>query len=188
MTNIDKLPYVEAELNYLAPMVERPRYYAYEPDPGEPRSNLTPEPHQIQIHSLRPIADELGLDVQGFALLEQRSAVRDFWDDDEVRRVYYPEAERFLKEATGASRIFIFDHLQRRRVPGQQDRSRSGPRQPATRVHVDHTARLLLKIADTKTDISARFMPHTSFTDPTTPPDAFPRESIELRTLVFHPA
>jgi hypothetical protein len=46
---------------------------------------------------------------------------------------------------------------------------------------------LLLKIADTKTDRRARFMPHTSFTDPTTPPDAFPRESIELRTLVFHP-
>ena len=278
MTKIDELPYVEAELNYLAPMIERPRYYAYEPEPGEPRSNLTPEPHRMHIHSLRPIADDLGLDVQGFALLEQRSAVKDFWDDDEVRRVYYPEAERFLAEATGASRIFIFDHLQRRRVEGQQDRSRSGPRQPATRVHVDHTDRsgpqrvrdlmgdeaeellkgrvqvinmwrpirreplrdaplavcdsrtvaatdlvpsdlvyrervgetysvrynpahrwfyapemrrdevLLLKIADTKTDISARFMPHTSFTDPTTPADAFPRESIELRTLVFHPA
>ncbi len=94
--------------------------------PGEPRSNLTPEPHRMQIHTLRPIAGELGLDVQGFALLEQRSAVQDFWDDDEVRRVYYPEAERFLAEATGASRIFIFDHLQRRRVPGQEDRSRSG--------------------------------------------------------------
>src|SRR5207245_9397438 len=63
----------------------------YEPEPGEPRSNLTPEPHQMHIHSLRPIADDLGLDVQGFALLEQRSAVRDFWDDDEVRRIYYPD-------------------------------------------------------------------------------------------------
>ena len=50
------------------------------------------------------------------------------------------------------------------------------------------TEGLLLKIADTRTDIPARFMPHTSFTDPTTPPDASPRESIELRTLVFHPA
>ena len=96
MTKIDELPYVEAELNYLAPMADRPRYYAYEPAPGEPRCNLTPEPHRMHIHSLRPIADDLGLDVQGFALLEQRSAVKDFWDDDEVRRVYYPEAERFL--------------------------------------------------------------------------------------------
>ena len=46
---------------------------------------------------------------------------------------------------------------------------------------------LLLKIMDSKTDGRARFMPHTAFTDPTTPADAFPRESIELRTLVFHP-
>jgi len=124
MTNIDQLPYVEAELNYLAPMTERPRYYAFEPEPGEPKSNMAHEAHRMRIHSLRPIADELDLDTQGFALLEQRSAVRDFWDDDEVRRVYYPEAERVIKQVTGASRVFIFDHLQRRRVPGEQDRSR----------------------------------------------------------------
>ena len=30
MSNTDSLPYVEAELNYLGPMTERPRYYAYE--------------------------------------------------------------------------------------------------------------------------------------------------------------
>jgi hypothetical protein len=278
MSDIDRLPYVEAELNYLGPTALRPRYYAYEPSPDDRPSVMPYEPHRMQIHDLRPIERELGLDVQGFALVEQRSAVKDFWDDDEVRQVYYPEAEAFLKAHTGASRIFIFDHLQRRRVEGTLDRSRGGPRQPATRVHVDHTARsapqrvrdllgeeaedllkgrvqvinlwrpildeplrdaplavcdsrtvaagdlvpsdlvyrdrvgetysvkfspahkwfyapqmrrdeaLLLKIADTKTDISARFMPHTSFTDPTTPSDARPRESIELRTLVFHPA
>jgi len=36
MTKIDQLPYVEAELNYIVPMAERPRYYAYEPGPGDP--------------------------------------------------------------------------------------------------------------------------------------------------------
>jgi hypothetical protein len=278
MSNNDRLPHVEAELNYLGPTTVRPRYYAYEPGPNDPPSVMPHEPHRMAIHDLRPIAGELDLDVQGFELVEQRSAVRDFWDDDEVRRVYYPEAERFIAEHTGASRVFIFDHLQRRRVAGVMDRSRSGPRQPATRVHVDHTDRsgpqrvrdllgeeaeellrgrsqvinlwrpilpeplrdaplavcdsrtlaagdlvpsdlvyrdrvgetysvkynpahqwfyapemrrdeaLLLKIADTKKDISARFMPHTSFTDPTTPEGAAPRESIELRTLVFYPA
>lgn len=278
MSNADRLPYVEAELNYLGATSERPRYYAYERAAGDPPPVMPYEPHKMQIHDLRPIQRDLGLDVQGFALREQRSAVRDFWDDDEVRRVYYPEAERFIAELTGASRVFIFDHLQRRRVPGLRDRSRSGPRQPADRVHVDHTARsgpqrvrdllgdeaeellrgrvqvinmwrpildeplrdaplavcdsrtvaandlvpsdlvyrervgetysvkynpahswyyvpemrrdevLMLKIADTRTDISARFMPHTAFTDPTTPADAAPRQSIELRTLVFHPA
>ena len=34
---------------------------------------------------------------------------------------------------------------------------------------------LLLKCCDTPTDGRARFMPHTSFTDPTTPLDAPPR-------------
>jgi len=107
-----ELPYVEAELNYLKPMAERPRYYAYEAAPGEFRSNMTADPHQVRIHDMRPIASEIELDRQGFALVEQKTAVHDFWDDDEVRRVYYPEAERFLAEVTGASRVFIFDHLQ----------------------------------------------------------------------------
>src|SRR5689334_238169 len=110
MTNIDKLSYVEAELNYLGQTDKRPRYYAYEPAAGDQPTVMPYEPHVMQIRDLRPIAGELDLDTQGFALVEQRSAVKDFWDDDEVRRVYYPEAERFLKEATGASRVFIFDH------------------------------------------------------------------------------
>ncbi len=46
---------------------------------------------------------------------------------------------------------------------------------------------LLLKCFDSKTD-RARFAPHSAFTDPTAPADAPPRESIEVRTLVFHPA
>lgn len=277
MTAVTDLPYVDGELNYMAPMAQRPRYLAYDPEPGEARSNMTADPHVVPIRDMRPIQSELDLDREGFALVEHRSAVQDFWDNDEVRRVYYPEAERFLKDHTGASRVFIFDHVQRKRIPGVRDYSRSGPRQPASRVHVDHTARsgpqrvrdllpdeadellkgrvqvinlwrpirgplqdsplalcdsrtvaaddlvpsdlvykdrvgetysvtynpahrwyyapelrrdeaLLLKIMDSKTDGRARFMPHTAFVDPTTPADAFPRESIELRALVFHPA
>jgi hypothetical protein len=45
---------------------------------------------------------------------------------------------------------------------------------------------LLLKCFDSQTDGRARFAPHTAFVDPTTPANAAPRESIELRTLVFH--
>ena len=47
---------------------------------------------------------------------------------------------------------------------------------------------LLLKCYDSETDGRARFAPHTAFVDPTTPAGAAPRESIELRTLVFHAA
>jgi hypothetical protein len=72
------------------------------------------------------------------ALIEHRSAVKDFYDEDEVRRVYYPEAGRFVAEATGASRVPVFDHTIRRRVAGGIDRSRGTPRQRATSVHNDY--------------------------------------------------
>jgi hypothetical protein len=44
---------------------------------------------------------------------------------------------------------------------------------------------LLLKIYDSRQDIAARAGAHTAFDDPTTPADAPPRQSIELRLLVF---
>jgi hypothetical protein len=43
---------------------------------------------------------------------------------------------------------------------------------------------LLIKCYDSRKDV-ARFTPHTSFTDPNTPADAPPRQSIEFRTIAF---
>jgi hypothetical protein len=44
---------------------------------------------------------------------------------------------------------------------------------------------LLIKGYDSRRDGRARFTPHTAFADPTTPVDAPPRESIEVRALAF---
>jgi len=44
---------------------------------------------------------------------------------------------------------------------------------------------LMFKVYDSETDGRARFTPHTSFDDPSTPPGAPPRQSIEARTLAF---
>jgi hypothetical protein len=44
---------------------------------------------------------------------------------------------------------------------------------------------LLLKTYDSECDGRARFMGHTAFEDPDSPPDAQPRESIEVRTMAF---
>jgi len=44
---------------------------------------------------------------------------------------------------------------------------------------------LLIKTYDSAEDGRARFSAHTAFVDPTTPPTAAPRESIEVRALVF---
>jgi len=44
---------------------------------------------------------------------------------------------------------------------------------------------LVFKVYDSLTDGRARWTAHTAFPDPTSPPDARPRESIEIRTLAF---
>lgn len=51
------------------------------------------------------------------------------------------------------------------------------------RMTPDHA--LLLKTYDSETDGRARFMGHTAFEDPNTPPDALTRQSIEIRTMAF---
>jgi hypothetical protein len=60
---------------------------------------------------------------------------------------------------------------------------------PAHRWHyfprMETNQALLLKCYDSEEDGRARFMPHSAFEDPTSPPDAPPRESIEVRTIAF---
>jgi hypothetical protein len=272
---IESLPFVRAELNYLAPTAGKPRTYAFDPPAGQPKSTALPEAHQVPIFDGRPVVGSFSLDREGFALVRHPTAVRDFYNDKEVREVYYPAVEAFLRATLRADRVFIFDHTVRRRVEGADDVRGAGPRQPATRVHVDQTEAsganrvrehlpaeadellkgrvqvinlwrpirgpvrdtplalcdatsvaagdlvasdliypnrsgetysvkfnqqhrwfyfpemtadeaLLLKCYDSAIDGRSRFAPHTAFVDPTTPANAPPRESIELRTLVFH--
>ena len=64
----------------------------------------------------------------------------DLDDDDAVEQVYYPEIEALLRAVTGASRVVIFDAT-RRSDAGARAKNRDGQRGPATRVHVDYTAR-----------------------------------------------
>src|SRR6266850_5058727 len=44
---------------------------------------------------------------------------------------------------------------------------------------------LVFKVYDSDTDGRARFTPHTSFADPASPPNAPPRQSIEVRAFAF---
>ena len=102
-TTISELAGVEADLVYLAPMTERPHSYTYDPPPNVPRTNTVNVPHRVTVHDARPIARDLSLDREGFELMDHHSAVRDFYDEDELRRVYYPEAERLVAQDTGAT-------------------------------------------------------------------------------------
>ena len=58
MATPDSLRYVEGELNYLVPMPERPRYYAYDAGPDAPPTNMAHEAHTVRIRDMRPISSE----------------------------------------------------------------------------------------------------------------------------------
>jgi hypothetical protein len=136
-----RLPHVTAVLNYLVPPAEKPRSLAYEPAPGEPQTTASYEAHTVPIHDVRPIAGDLSIEREGLRLVARPTRTRDFYDEDELRRVYYPETERLVAELSGAARVVIFDHTIRRRIPGVEDRTTGAPRQPVPRVHNDYTER-----------------------------------------------
>lgn len=104
---------VTASLNYLTPSAEKPVTYTFTPPEGKPQTSRRNDPRPVSIRNARPIADDLSLDIQGFAIVSHRSAVRNFYLDNEVREVYYPEVEALLKRRTGAARVFVFDHVVR---------------------------------------------------------------------------
>ena len=267
---------VVADLNYIIDSSDKPVYYAYEPPAGIPRTTGKFVAHTVPIRNAREVANVLSLDIQGFRLVNQETAVKDFYDQEEVKSVYYPEVERLLKEATGADKVVIFDHQVRNLELAK--RGEKNAREYGKAVHNDYTAKsgprrvrdhlpaeeaeerlkhrfaelnvwrpirgpiestplalcdarsiesrdfvpsdlvyrdkvgetyrflhnpnhrwfyfprleqhevILLKCYDSKEDGRARFTAHSAFEDPTSPPDAAPRESIEVRALLFWPS
>src|SRR5262249_20808420 len=117
---IERLPHVEGVVNYLKPTPDKPRTLGFAPPPGGPRANAPHDPHAVPLRDVRRVAGELSLDGEGFALVTHPTAVTDFDDEEELRRVYYPEAERLVAAATGGARVVIFDHTVRRRVAGAE--------------------------------------------------------------------
>src|SRR5713226_8507883 len=102
--------HLTATLHYLKRGPEKPTYYRIEPPPGVPVWNGIDDPHDVQIEDARGRASEFTLDRNGFALVKAPTAVADFYDPEEIKRVYYPEIERLSREKLGASRVFVFDH------------------------------------------------------------------------------
>src|SRR5215467_8212016 len=96
------LPHVDAVLNYLAPMKEKPCWFAGALEQGLPQTNVRYERRRVQVHDARSVADALSLDEEGVQLVQHKSAALSFHDEREVARVYYPEVERLVADAVGA--------------------------------------------------------------------------------------
>src|SRR6266852_2180271 len=128
---------VNAQLNYLAEATLKPVNYAYDPPAGVPRRSGKYLAQTVAIRNGRELLSKFSLDTNGFVLTEHETAVRDFYDPDEVKSVYYPEVEHLIKRVTGAERVVVFDHIVRN--PVLAERGEKGVRAPARVVHNDYS-------------------------------------------------
>lgn len=240
-------------------------------DMGRRRTGVV-EDKTMTVRDGRVLRDMFDMETHGFVFVDHPTQMKDFFDADELRAVYYKEAEELVKARTGAKRVHVFDHTLR--SGDEATRNEKSVREPVTRVHNDYTewsgpnrvrdllpdeaedlltrrfaivqvwrairnpieshplgivdARslaeqdlviserrypdrigqtyqiaynvdhewyyfprmdrdeaLVFKVYDSATDGRARFTAHSAFDDPTSPPNAAPRESIEMRTIAF---
>jgi hypothetical protein len=261
---------IEATVNYLLDTGVMPSVYSGGPGSTVVRNASTHDPHRVTMHDGR--GKEFMLDRDGFRFRHHDTKVVNFFDEDEIRRVYYPEMEALVKEESGCSRVVVFDHTLR--TADDDDREHRKIREPVARVHNDYTEwsgpqrvrdllpqeaeallqrrfeivqvwrpirhpvetfplaicdaktlsdkdlvvserrypnrvgqtyaitynpdhvwywfprmrreeALVFKVYDSLKDGRARWTAHTAFNLPNVPPNARPRESIEIRTLAF---
>ena len=262
---------IEAVLNYIADDGSKVFTIVATPGGSDKRSGGTPDPHRVVIHNGRHATD-FELERNGFRFVRHDTKVRDFYDENEIKRVYYPEMVNLVKAESGAKRVVVFDHTLR--TADDELRESKKIREVVRRVHNDYTewsapqrvrdilpdeaeellkrrfaiiqvwrpirhpvetyplamadARTLspddmvvserrapgrigqtyaikfnpahkwywfprmrreeayvFKVFDSMKDGRARWTAHTAFEDPTTPPHARPRESIEIRAMAF---
>jgi hypothetical protein len=263
---------ISAQINYSIDTGVKPVSESYGPGNIHYRSTATYEPRAVDINDGRSVAGDLSLDTNAFTLVDHPTAVTDFFDAEQLKRVYTPEVEALVKRVSGAARVVMFDHTLR--SGNQDERETRLVREPVLSAHNDYTERsapqrvrdifpdeaeallkrrfaiiqvwrainrpiqsmplavidprsiapgdlitterrypnrvgeiynlrynpahrwfyfpqmrrdeaLVFKVYDSADDGRARFTPHTAFKDPTTPPDAPPRQSIEARTFAF---
>src|ERR1700688_1788212 len=263
---------VEATLNYIVDDGNKVFTIVASPGGSDTRSGGTPDPRRVVIHNGRAHTNDFELERNGFHFVRHDTKVADFFDEAEIKRVYYPEMEALIKIESGAKRVVVFDHTLR--TADDELREAKKIREVVRRVHNDYTEwsapqrvrdirpdeaddllsrrfaiiqvwrpirhpvepfplaicdaaslafddmviaerrypnrvgqtyaitynpahhwywfprmqrdeALVFKVFDSLKDGRARWSAHTAFDDPTSPPHARPRESIEIRTLAF---
>ncbi|KAI1120499.1 hypothetical protein F5Y10DRAFT_125014 [Nemania abortiva] len=97
------------------------------------------EAHNVKITNIAGREAEFTLDKQGFQVYPNVAQEKDFTDDEHIKAVYYPETEQLLKDVTGASKVFIFDHTIRRQSKDVRQTTQQQLRGPVQRVHIDQS-------------------------------------------------
>ncbi len=131
-------PAFEALLHYLADTTEAPESYGgiSQSEADQKRKGKYAE-HSMPIYNGRAVAHGLSLEREGFILVDHNTQVKNFYDEAEVRSVYYKETEELVKRITGAKRVLVFDHTLR--AADSAIREKNQVSSPVRNAHNDYT-------------------------------------------------
>ena len=130
---------VEAPLTFLINTGVRPVNHASVAGERPEKRGGSYEQHTVTVHDARPMVERVSLDAEGYKLVRHVSQVADFFDEDEVKRVYEAEVINLVKKHTGAAEVVIFDHTWR--ADSERVREEKVIREPAQSLHNDYTDR-----------------------------------------------
>jgi hypothetical protein len=129
---------LDATLSYFLDTKEMPVTVVAAPGESDKRlGGGESEPHQVTLRNGRLHLDEFALEKTGFRFVRHNTRVANFYDEDEIRRVYYPEMEALIKAEAGAKRVVVFDHTLR--TADDDLRQEAKIRDVVRRVHNDYT-------------------------------------------------
>jgi hypothetical protein len=147
------------------------------------------ETHRVAIRDGRPGIGRYSLDVEGFVFVHHDTRVADFYDPEQIKKVYYPEMEALLKQETGASRVLIFDHTLR--AADERRREEKQVRDAVRAVHNDYTAwsgpqrvRDLLPKTEAEELLKHRFLVVQVWRPTAAPVEATPLAIADARSIV----
>ena len=127
---------MQAEITYTRDTGEKLVNETFGPNNIRRKTCGTEEPHRVEIADGRKAAG-LSIDTSGFVLAEHRTQVRNFFDPEELKRVYYPEVVELIKNISGAKRAVVFDHTLR--SGSEAEREAKLVREPVLSAHNDYT-------------------------------------------------
>jgi len=93
--------------------------------------------HSVSISNARTNIDQLSLHREGFTLVDQQTAITDFYDDKQLD-AYEIELENTLSKIMDASEILVFDHT--RRSSSAAVRTAKHIRESSTVIHNDYSS------------------------------------------------
>jgi hypothetical protein len=146
---------IRAEINHVV-RGEKAVFYASD----RARSYWPQDPRTVEINDMRPLADELSFDRNGFVLVNQPTAVTDFRDKAQIESIYLPEIVDLVQRLTGAEKVLTFGVVVR-----TDDSKAEDGAQPSWGAHVDYgdrtvreTSRDLLGDAEAEKWLQRRYM------------------------------